>query len=291
MALRVSSRSVRSSTSASSAASSANRLTRHLDRGHQVGLHERLHEVRHRPGVARPLDEVTLAERGQHHHRRDPLPRDPLRRRDAVEPGHLDVEDHQVGAQRLDQLDGPFSVAGLSDHVVPLLGEHLREVHPDQRLVLRDHDAGSGGRRLGHAGRVSRSTGRCRSGTVWAALAPVVQRQRQWSQTPSSVGSNPTRGTWLVGDVWGGGIPKVSGFFSDARSHDFPIPSPLPNVSSCLRRHACPRKRENGLRSAEHGVVEVAIARKFLDTWGILPLPPHSPSYGLPRRPWVRGGS
>jgi hypothetical protein len=27
------------------------------------------------------------------------------------------------------------------------------------------------------------------------AAAPVAQRQRQWSQTPSSVGSNPTRGT------------------------------------------------------------------------------------------------
>ena len=70
--LRVSSRSLRSATSASSWRSSVNRLTRHLDRRHQVGLVERLDQVGHRAGVACPLDQVALAEGGQDHHRRDP---------------------------------------------------------------------------------------------------------------------------------------------------------------------------------------------------------------------------
>ena len=38
----------------------------------------------------------------------------------------------------------PGAVAGLADDVVALLGEHLGEVHPDQRLVLGDDDRGAG---------------------------------------------------------------------------------------------------------------------------------------------------
>ena len=47
----------------------------HLDRGHQVGLVERLDQVGHRPRVARPLDQLALAEGGQDHHRGDPRAR------------------------------------------------------------------------------------------------------------------------------------------------------------------------------------------------------------------------
>ena len=81
-----------------------------------------------------------------------PLLRDPLGRGDAVELGHLDVEHDQVGAVLLDQLDRPLAVAGLAHDVIPLLAEHLGEVEPDQRLVLRDHDA-----------RARRASGACRS--------------------------------------------------------------------------------------------------------------------------------
>ena len=49
----------------------------------------------------------------------------------------------------------------------------------------------------------SRAATTARSGSLAAVRAPVVQRQRQWSQTPSSVGSNPTRGT----DVMSQDIP------------------------------------------------------------------------------------
>ena len=70
---------------------------------------------------------------------------DPLGRGDAVEPGHLDVEDDQVGAVLLGERDRGLAVAGLADDVVALLDEHLGEVHADQRLVLGDDDAAGPG--------------------------------------------------------------------------------------------------------------------------------------------------
>jgi hypothetical protein len=118
---------------------------RDLDRRHQVRSGERLGQVGHRAGVARTLDELALGEGRQDHHRGDPGPGDPLRRRDPVQHGHLDVQDDQVGAVLLGQLDGPRAVGRLPHDVVPLLGEHLGEVHPDQSLVLGDHDPGTHG--------------------------------------------------------------------------------------------------------------------------------------------------
>ena len=54
------------------------------------------------------------------------------------------------------------------------------------------------------------------SGTFGAHQAPVSQRQRKWSQTPSSVGSNPTRGTNEDGFV--GGVGKAARMYaSDIR--------------------------------------------------------------------------
>ena len=45
------------------------------------------------------------------------------------------------------------------------------------------------------------------------AAAPVAQRQRQWSQTPSSVGSNPTRGTRAQRCAGGSKSDPVTGRF------------------------------------------------------------------------------
>jgi len=42
-------------------------------------------------------------------------------------------------AQLLGELHGALPVAGLPHHLVALLGEHLDQIEPDQRLVLRDH--------------------------------------------------------------------------------------------------------------------------------------------------------
>ena len=119
----------------------------------------RLHQVRHRARVARPLDEVALAERGEDDDRGDPRGRDPLRGGDAVQDGHLHVEDDQVRSEPLGELDRGRAVTGLADDLVPLFGEHLREVHPDEHLVLGHHDGARVGRvtlggRLGHARRL-----------------------------------------------------------------------------------------------------------------------------------------
>ena len=71
---------------------------RKLDGRDQVGLGERLDEVRHRAGRAGPFHEVALAERGQHDHRCEPGLRDLLGRADPVEQRHLHVEEDQVRA-------------------------------------------------------------------------------------------------------------------------------------------------------------------------------------------------
>ena len=128
---------------------------RHLDRRREVGLGERLDEVRHRAGVPGPLDQVALRERRQHHHRGDPLGRDPLGGGDAVQDGHLHVQDDQVGPLALGQLDGLLPVGGLPHDVVPLVDQHLREVHADQRLVLGDDDSRPPLRLLAHPVRLS----------------------------------------------------------------------------------------------------------------------------------------
>lgn len=115
---------------------------RHLDGKHHVALAERLHEVRHRPGIPGPLHEVALRERGEHQDRRDGLLRDLLGGGDPVEDRHLHIEDDQVRLVLPGQLDRLLPVSGLTDDRVPLFFEHLFEVEADERLVLGDDDAG-----------------------------------------------------------------------------------------------------------------------------------------------------
>ena len=113
---------------------------RDLDGRHQVALLERLHQVRHGAGRPGPLDQVALRERGQNHHRGDPLVGDLLGRRQAIHDRHFDVEDAQVGPQLLGQLHRRLAVTRLATDVVPLFDQHLAEVEPDQRLVLSDEN-------------------------------------------------------------------------------------------------------------------------------------------------------
>ena len=56
-----------------------------------------------------------------------------------VEPGHLDVEDGEVGLELADQLDGLVAPAGLAHDLVALLLEGLLEVEADDGLVFGDH--------------------------------------------------------------------------------------------------------------------------------------------------------
>jgi hypothetical protein len=100
---------------------------------------ERLGQIRHGAGVPGTLDQLALGERGEDHDRCDLRGDDLGRRVDPVLARHLHVEDDEVGPQLGGQPHGLLAVAGLADDLIALLGEHLREVESDQRLVLGDH--------------------------------------------------------------------------------------------------------------------------------------------------------
>ena len=95
------------------------------------------------------FDEIVLAERREQYDGRDALFCNPLRRGDAVEHRHLDVEDDEVGPQLLRELDRLLAVGGLTDDVVALFLEHLFEVEPDEGFVLGDENAPLARRRRG----------------------------------------------------------------------------------------------------------------------------------------------
>lgn len=109
--------------------------------GDHITLAERLHQIRHRPGVPRPLHQITLGERGQHQNRRDGLLRDLLGGGDPVQDRHLHIEDHQIRPVLPGQLDGLLTVTGLADDRIAFFFEHLFEIEADQGLVLCDDDA------------------------------------------------------------------------------------------------------------------------------------------------------
>ena len=115
---------------------------RHLDGGDQLTALERLDQVGQRTGVASLFDQVPLAERGEDQHGRPPLAGDRPRRRQAVEAGHLDVEDGDVGLVLLDQLDGLVAPTGLAHDEIALFLEGLLQIEADDGLVLGDHDSG-----------------------------------------------------------------------------------------------------------------------------------------------------
>ncbi len=192
--LRVSSRSVRSRTSASSALQLGEPAHRHLDGRHQVVLGERLDQVRHRAGVTRPLDQLALTEGGEDDDRRDALLGDALGRGDPVQPRHLHVEDDQVGPVLLGQCDGSLAVGGLPDDVVPLLAEHLREVHPDERLVLADDD--TTGRDATFA---RRQAHRCRVVSGQSAACAEVPGH---PSAPSALSASSAPAAGALGPAW-----------------------------------------------------------------------------------------
>ena len=56
-------------------------------------------------------------------------------------PGHLDVEDGEIGLKCPRELDRLVAAAGLTDDLVSLLLEGLAQVHADDGFVFGDHDA------------------------------------------------------------------------------------------------------------------------------------------------------
>ena len=113
-----------------------------LDGGDDVGGVEGLHDVGHRPGLAGLLDQLPLAERGEHDACGDAVPGDLLGRGDPVHDGHVHIEHDDIGLELAGLLDRGLPVAHLADDLVALLGEELDEVEPDERLVLGDENTG-----------------------------------------------------------------------------------------------------------------------------------------------------
>ena len=67
---------------------------------------------------------------------------DPAGRGNAVELGHADVHEHDVGRQARDAVDGLVAVRRLADDLdVGVVLEHEPEARPYERLVVGDHDA------------------------------------------------------------------------------------------------------------------------------------------------------
>ena len=65
------------------------------------------------------------------------------RRRDAVEPGHADVHQHDVGGGDREALERLAAVLGLADHRhVGLRVDHHPQTGADERLVVDQEDAG-----------------------------------------------------------------------------------------------------------------------------------------------------
>ena len=92
------------------------------------------------------VDELGAVERRQHDHP-DRVQRagDPTGRLDPVETRHPDVHQHDVGADRVREVDGGGTVGGLAeDEQVGLGGEDHPEPGAHQLLVVCQHDGGHG---------------------------------------------------------------------------------------------------------------------------------------------------
>ena len=66
---------------------------------------------------------------------------DPLRGRDAVQHGHLHVEDGEFGLQGGHAFDRRLTVPDLGHDGVALFLQHFLQVQADQRLILGDNDS------------------------------------------------------------------------------------------------------------------------------------------------------
>src|SRR5918912_3505165 len=137
-----------------------------------VGVAEGLDEIPDDADLLGALDQFFLAVRGQQQHGRDVLRGQDLRRVESVELGHLDIHDDDIGTRLARQSHGGRAVAGLADHLIAERGEHLPQVEPDQRLIVRYEDAAWG--RLGQS-YVLRAQNPCHSGPYSTIRGPVRQ--------------------------------------------------------------------------------------------------------------------
>ena len=109
-------------------------------------------------------------------------------------PGHLDVEDGEVGPQVADQLDGLVAAAGLAHDLVALLLEGLLEVEADDGLVLGDHARGSSRGTSFHRLGAVHSTASHRRTVDGAGQAQAAVRRSSsssWRTSSSAISARP----------------------------------------------------------------------------------------------------
>src|SRR5690606_41129363 len=111
-----------------------------------VGGELAVDEVAARSPAQRVLDDLRLSAVREHHDGGDA---DQVREGgDAVDSGHADVEQDDVGAVGVDGFAGFPAVGGLRhDGDVVAAGEHGGQAGPDHRVVVGDDDPEGGGRR------------------------------------------------------------------------------------------------------------------------------------------------
>src|SRR5450759_4039978 len=109
---------------------------RHLDGRREIFLAVGFDKVSRHPGLACTVNQVALAVRAEQHHRRDALFGQDLGCFDAVHVRHLDVHDDDVGAQLARLVDRAAAIRHFAHYQVAQIGEHLPQVHADQRLVV-----------------------------------------------------------------------------------------------------------------------------------------------------------
>ena len=113
-------------------------LARPLDRLLEPGRLDRLQQIVHRVHLER-LDGMPVEGGDEDDVRRSAVLDEPVRHLEAVEAGHLDVEEQDVRRQALDDADRLEAVAGLRDHLdVAHLLEHVTQLFPRELLVVDD---------------------------------------------------------------------------------------------------------------------------------------------------------
>lgn len=115
----------------------------HADGGDQVFGRDVLEEEAAGSGGQRRVDEVVEVERGQDDHARrvGGAVQDTAGGLQAVQLGHPDVHQDDVGPGAPDGGDGFGSVGRLGDHIDAVGGEDHPEAGTGQRLVVGDHHA------------------------------------------------------------------------------------------------------------------------------------------------------
>src|SRR6185312_3834921 len=99
--------------------------------------------------------------------------------------------------------DGLLPVAGLAGDLVAFFAQHLGQIQPDERFVLGDENTawlvGVGhGCHSGGSGPAQRPRGHPLWWEAALQMPSYPNWQRNWTQNPDSVGSNPTEGTCVM---------------------------------------------------------------------------------------------